>query len=125
MVSHIHFTGLPVTDQDRALAFYTQKLGFTVHTNTPYSENHRWIMLQIPGAQTLIHFTPRPNEEPGQLPALPLATDDIEADHARLTANGVECLAAPQATPWNANQRYFLCRDSENNLLLVQTIRSN
>ncbi|MCB1502110.1 MAG: VOC family protein [Bauldia sp.] len=125
MLSHVHFVGLPVTDQDRALAFFADKFGFAVHTDAPYRDGERWIMLKIPGGQTLVHFTPRENEEPGNVPALPFVSDDIQADYERLTAAGVECLDPPQAAPWNASVHYFLCRDSENNMLLVQTIGSD
>lgn len=121
MLTHIHFVDLPVTDQQRALEFYTTKLGFETHTDAPYEGDRRWIMLKIPGAQTLVHFSPRADQEPAEIPALPLISDQIDADHTRLVAAGVECLAAPQPAPWNSTVQYFLCRDSENNLLLIQS----
>jgi len=43
MIRGIKFASIPVTDQDRALAFYTEKLGFRVATDQPFSDEQRWI----------------------------------------------------------------------------------
>ena len=43
MALTINFTSVAVDDQDRAMAFYTEKLGFTVDTDNPYDEGWRWI----------------------------------------------------------------------------------
>jgi catechol 2,3-dioxygenase-like lactoylglutathione lyase family enzyme len=45
---------LPVTDQDRALAFYRDQLGFDVHSDVTYGEGVRWIEVVPPGASTVI-----------------------------------------------------------------------
>ena len=122
MLTRVHFTELKVTDQDRALAFYTEKFGCTVHTDAPYMEGRRWIMLKLPGGgDTLIHFDNRPDEDRDSLPSLVVLSDDIEADYQRLSTMGVECLEPPQAAPWDASQIFFLCFDSENNQILIQT----
>lgn len=52
MIKRIKFLGIPVRDQDRALAFYTGKLGFRVLTDQQFSETQRWIEVSIPGAET-------------------------------------------------------------------------
>jgi len=122
MLTQVHFTELKVTDQERALAFYTGKLGCRVHTDAPYTDALRWIMLELPGGgETLIHFDRRADAERDSVPSLVLLTDDIAADHERLSAAGVECVAPPQAAPWDPTQYYFLCFDSENNQILIQT----
>ena len=54
MIRGVKFTSVPVSDQDRALAFYTEKLGFRLLTDQPFSEDQRWIELGIPGADTRI-----------------------------------------------------------------------
>ena len=61
MIKGIKFVNIPVADQSRALAFYTEKLGFTVATNQPMGPGgQRWIELKIPGADTRVSlFTPR------------------------------------------------------------------
>jgi catechol 2,3-dioxygenase-like lactoylglutathione lyase family enzyme len=58
MIKGIKFASIPVTDQDRALEFYTKKLGFRVLTDQPFDDHQRWIELGIAGADTsLVLFT--------------------------------------------------------------------
>jgi len=52
MIKGIKFVGIPVRDQDRALEFYTERLGFTVLIDQPFNDKQRWIELRIPGAET-------------------------------------------------------------------------
>jgi len=52
MIKRIKFLGIPVRDQDRALKFYTEILGFRLLTDQQFSESQRWIELSIPGADT-------------------------------------------------------------------------
>ena len=55
---------IPVRNQDALLKFYTEKLGFKVATDQPFSEKQRWIELQIPGADTrFVLFTPDDDSE--------------------------------------------------------------
>ena len=59
MIRGIKIAGIPVRDQDAALKFYTEKLGFKVATDQPMGDGQRWIELMIPGADTrLALFTP-------------------------------------------------------------------
>lgn len=52
MITQIKFVSIPVRDQNRALDFYTDKLGFTIITDQPFNEKQRWIELRIPKAET-------------------------------------------------------------------------
>ncbi len=64
MIKRIKFIGIPVADQDRALDFYTEKLGFRILTDQQFSPTQRWIELSIPGAGTGIAlFTPPGHED--------------------------------------------------------------
>ena len=45
MIKGIKFASIPVADQDRALEFYTQKLGFRILTDQPFNDEQRWIEL--------------------------------------------------------------------------------
>ena len=47
MIKGIKFVGVPVSDQQRALDFYTEKLGFRVITDQPFNDSQRWIELGI------------------------------------------------------------------------------
>ena len=64
MIKGLKIVSIPVTNQDAALAFYTEKLGFRIHTDQPFNGTQRWIELSIPGAETLIAlFTPEGHED--------------------------------------------------------------
>ena len=59
MIKGIKFASVPVTDQDRALEFYTKKLGLRIITDAPFNDDQRWIELGFPRAETkLVLFTP-------------------------------------------------------------------
>jgi catechol 2,3-dioxygenase-like lactoylglutathione lyase family enzyme len=54
MIKQIKFVSVPVADQDRALDFYTEKLGFTIITDQPFDDRRRWIELRVPKAETRV-----------------------------------------------------------------------
>jgi catechol 2,3-dioxygenase-like lactoylglutathione lyase family enzyme len=56
MIKQIKFVSIPVADQNRALDFYTEKLGFTIITDQPFDEKQRWIELRVPKAGTQVVF---------------------------------------------------------------------
>jgi catechol 2,3-dioxygenase-like lactoylglutathione lyase family enzyme len=83
---------VPVADQDRALKFYLDKLGFEKRADFPYGENSRWIEVAPPGAANAIALVP-PSEGQGtggDQTYCAFSTEDIEADHATLRARGVD-----------------------------------
>ena len=51
-ITQVRTVGVPVTDQDRALEFYLQKLGFEKRIDTPYGQGERWVEVAPPGAAT-------------------------------------------------------------------------
>jgi catechol 2,3-dioxygenase-like lactoylglutathione lyase family enzyme len=82
---------VPVADQDRALEFYLDKLGFEKRADFPYGEGSRWVEVAPRGSAIAIALVP-PNEggTPGSDATLcAWSTADIDADHARLRARGV------------------------------------
>ncbi len=82
---------VPVTDQDRALEFYVEKLGFEKRTDTPYGEGERWLEVAPTGAATTIALVPpREGESAGIQTRVGFTTEDIDADHADLRARGVD-----------------------------------
>jgi predicted enzyme related to lactoylglutathione lyase len=117
MIKGIKFVNIPVADQERALAFYTEKLGFTVATNQPMgSAGQRWIELKIPGAETRVClFTPPGHEDRvGSFAPLSLWADDVQGTYESLRASGVEFLAPPRKEPWGTS---VILKDSEGNQL--------
>jgi catechol 2,3-dioxygenase-like lactoylglutathione lyase family enzyme len=106
--NQFHFTEIgtvfvPVSDQDRALAFYVEQLGFEKRSDFTYGDGSRWIEVAPPGAANSISLVP-PSEgvrARGDAAYCALATDDIESAHATLRARGVEVDSgiAQQGTP--------------------------
>lgn len=121
MIKCIKFLGVPVADQDRSLAFYTEKLGFSIRTDAPFNEKQRWIELSLPGAQTGITlFTPEGHEDRiGEFLNTSWAVDDIDKTYQELSAKGVEFHGPPEKQPWGT---FLMMKDSEgNSIVLSQT----
>lgn len=82
---------VPVSDQDKAIEFYTGKLGFEKRADVPMGEAMRWVEVAPAGAATTIAIVPpREGEPTGVQTRVAFGTDDIDADHASLKANGVD-----------------------------------
>jgi catechol 2,3-dioxygenase-like lactoylglutathione lyase family enzyme len=116
MLRHVKFANLPVIDQDRALAFWRDRLGFAVAADEPYGDGCRWIER---GAQTRIVFVRRPDETPSEQPDLILVCDEVDQSFAELKAKGVTFTQDPTTAPWRPGERYALFRDSEGNLVML------
>ena len=117
MIRGIKFASVPVTDQERALAFYTKKLGFTVLTDQPFGPTDRWIELRIPGADTRVVLWKQPDRV-GQFAAFVFWTDDVEKTHQELVAKGVTFDKPPKKEPWGTSATF---RDSEGNQFVLGT----
>src|SRR5437764_13037107 len=102
MIKQIKFVSIPVRDQNRALDFYTDRLGFTIITDQPFDEKQRWIELRIPKAETrVVLFTPEGDEKRiGSFMNVSYTCDDIEKTYAELKKRGVEFEGPPQKQPW-------------------------
>ena len=124
-VRRIHFQSIPVADQDRALAFYTSNLGFEVHTDAPYGENWRWIFLTLPGAETRLHFASTSDMSVNDKPALCLVCDCVDDEAEKLRANGAEITNGPDDAPWQPGVRWLMLRDSEDNLILLESFKES
>ena len=118
MIKRIKFLGICVKDQERALAFYTEKLGFRILTDQPFSEKQRWIELQIPGAETaVVLFTPEGQEDrAGSFLNSSWEVDNLDATYQDLLAKGVEFNGPPQKQPWGS---FVMMRDSEGNQIVL------
>jgi catechol 2,3-dioxygenase-like lactoylglutathione lyase family enzyme len=110
---------VPVQDQDRAIAFYTEKLGFELRADVPFGGSERWVEVAPAGAATTIALTsPRPGEATGVETRIALSTEDIDADHADLLARGVDADAEVMRMGDPVPPMFWL-RDPEGNVLLV------
>ncbi len=119
MIKAVKFVGIPVRDQDRALAFWRDKVGFKVATDQPMGAQ-RWIELKIPGAETgVVLFTPEGHEDRvGTFFNGSFACADVKKTYEDLKARGVEFASAPKAEPWGT---YATFKDSEGNSFVLSS----
>ncbi|MEP7344558.1 MAG: VOC family protein [Gemmatimonadaceae bacterium] len=105
MIKGIKFASIPVSNQDRSVAFFTEKLGFAVATDQQFDETQRWIELRIPGAETrLVLFTPHGFEDRiGTFQPVAFWTKDVEKTYEELAARGVEFTGPVQSADWGAS----------------------
>lgn len=107
---------LPVTDQDRAAAFYTTYLGFHVATDVPMGPKMRWVQLACGTERATLTLTTWIDDLPaGSVRGLVIDVDDVDATHAAMTAGAVACSALADE-PWG---RYFTTADPDGNGLVV------
>lgn len=99
MLRGVEIVSIPVKDQEAALKFYTEKLGFKVVTNQYFGDGkQRWIELLIPGAETKIAlFTPEGHEDRvGGFQPVTFRCDDVFATAEAMKAKGVKFAAEPK-----------------------------
>ncbi|MGH7572606.1 MAG: VOC family protein [Gemmatimonadota bacterium] len=120
MIKRIKFASIPVTDQDRALEFYTKGLGFRVITDSPFDERQRWIELGIPKAETrLVLFTGEGQEKMiGGFMNVVFMASDVEATARELEARGVTFVQGPTKANWGTSAIF---KDPDGNQFLVGT----
>jgi predicted enzyme related to lactoylglutathione lyase len=118
MIKRIKFVSIPVADQNRALDFYTDKLGFTIITDQPFDQKQRWIELRIPKAETrVVLFTAEGEEKRiGTFMNMSYECDDIDDTYQKLRKRGVEFEGPPQKQPWGT---YAIFKDSEGNQFVL------
>jgi catechol 2,3-dioxygenase-like lactoylglutathione lyase family enzyme len=110
---------VPVSDQDRALEFYVEKLGFEKRTDVPYGEGERWVEVAPTGAATTIAIVPpREGESAGIETRVAFATEDIDSDHADLRARGVEADEAVMRMGDPVPPMFFI-RDPDGNRFVI------
>ena len=105
MIRGIKFTSIPVRDQDVSLRFFTEKLGFKVATDQPFSAKQRWIELLIPGAETkLVLFTPDGFEDRiGGFQPISFWCTDVFATAKEMREKGVEFSKEPKKESWGTS----------------------
>lgn len=108
-----------VSDQDAAVAFYTEKLGFEVRSDTRFGPNdeYRWVEVAPPGSVARLALNPPMQGEPGGS-GIGVETDDVLAEHKRLTAiGGIDIDPEPMETP--GAPLLFMLRDPDGNHIAV------
>ena len=114
MIKQIKFVSVPVADQDRALDFYTEKLGFTIITDQPFDEKQRWIELRVPKAETrVVLFTT--DDDKGRIGTfmnMSYTCDNLQKTYEELKKRGVEFENPPKKEHWG---NFAIFKDSEGN----------
>lgn len=115
----VRFVSIPVSDQERALAFYTEKLGFQIVTDQPFGPGQRWIELQPPGSETLVVlFTPPGMENRiGGFQNVAFTCDDVEGAYRELSARGVEFVQPARRAEWGGVEAIF--KDPDGNTFVL------
>jgi predicted enzyme related to lactoylglutathione lyase len=101
MIRKVKFVSIPVSDEERALEFYTKRLGFEVLTDQSYGEGQRWIELGIPRAETkVVLYRPENGDGIGTFQRMAFQADDVEQTWREMKARGVEFTQDPKAESW-------------------------
>jgi|SRR5256885_12802538 len=112
MLIRIGTITVQVSDQEKALTFYTAKLGFEKRSDQPMGPDLRWIEVAPKGAETRIILYKATPEMPGadsyeealakigKSTGMVLEVDNIEETFAQLKANGVHIVEEPKKQPW-------------------------
>lgn len=121
MLTHVKFVNLPVDDLERALAFYTDRIGLKLKWREKEPDGWDFVELGMDGAQTRIVLVRRTSDGPGEEPALHFIDTDLRQSVERWRQAGVEIVVEPHPAPWDENTVLCRLRDSEGNILLVET----
>jgi catechol 2,3-dioxygenase-like lactoylglutathione lyase family enzyme len=118
-IDTINLVTIPSTDQDKAIAFYEDILGFEKRTDVPFGGGYRWVEVYPPGGTTGIALAPPREGGPTSMETgIALNTDDADATHAQMKAAGVdvddEVMRMGDPVP-----PMFWFRDPDGNTLMV------
>jgi len=121
MITHVKFVNIPTRDQEKALAFYTEKLGFRVVTNQPFDDKQRWIEMRIGTSDTrLVLFSGDGANamQPGGSFNGALACDNVERTFQELSERGVEFVRPPSKQPWGT---FAVFKDVDGNQFVLSS----
>jgi predicted enzyme related to lactoylglutathione lyase len=115
----IELIAVPVSDVDRAKAFYSERAGFVVDHDHTVSDEIRFVQLTPPGSACSIAIGKGlVDAEPGSLKSIQMVVDDIEQAHERLAQGGVEA-SEIQDFPWG---RFVFFEDPDGNRWSIQQL---
>jgi catechol 2,3-dioxygenase-like lactoylglutathione lyase family enzyme len=115
-ITDVGTVGIPVEDQDRALAFYRDKLGFESRIDAEFGQGQRWVEVAAPGSSTSLALVRSDDERPSAIDTgIRLTTIDAVADHQAMRDRGVD--VDPEVIPYPVPM--FVFRDPDGNRLYV------
>jgi predicted enzyme related to lactoylglutathione lyase len=120
VISNVKFVSVSVSDYDRALKFYTEKLQFRLITDQKFTDNSRWIELQIQDSETkVVLFTPPGQQHRvGSFMNMAFASNDVVKSYEELKNRGVEFKVPPTQAPWGTYSQFV---DSEGNIFVLSS----
>jgi catechol 2,3-dioxygenase-like lactoylglutathione lyase family enzyme len=117
-IQDVKVISVPVSDQERAKAFYVDRLGFELTRDDDSVPGIRWLQVTPrEGAVSLTLVTWFETMPPGSLRGLVLGSQDLERDCERLRAQGVEFDQPVHEQPWG---KEAVVRDPDGNRLVLQ-----
>lgn len=121
-ISRVSTVMVPVADQDRAIEFYTEKLGFEKVADIPFGDGDRWVAVAPAGAATTIALVlPREGDASGIETRIGFESADIDSDHAALRERGVDADAEVMRMGGPVPPMFFFRDQDGNRLLIVET----
>ena len=115
----LQLVAIPVSDVDRAKAFYTDKLGFNADHDHRVSDEIRFVQLTPPGSACSIALGEGVvDAPPGSVKGMQLVVTDIRAAHSQLAERGVE-VSDVQEFPWGS---FVFFSDPDGNGWAVQAL---
>jgi catechol 2,3-dioxygenase-like lactoylglutathione lyase family enzyme len=112
---------VPVADQDEAIAFYTDKLGFSLVADVPFGEGERWVEVAPPGGGAAIALVPPQGEyRPGRMTGIALVSNDPRADRVELRGKDVDVDAELMGGDGTVPLLFFFRDHDANQLMIVQ-----
>ena len=116
----LELVAVPVSDVDRAKAFYVDKVGFNADHDHVVSDEIRFVQLTPPGSACSIAIGKGVTQrsEPGSVEGLQMVVEDAEAARAELAGRGVE-VSEVQDFPWG---RFVFFQDPDGNGWALQQI---
>ena len=123
-ISKLGTVVIPVADQQAAVDFYVETLGFEKRADVPFGNGYRWVEVAPAGADTTIALAPPPEGVPtgNTQTGIGLHTADIDADHADLRSRGVD-VDAEVSRMGDPVPPIFWFRDPEANTLMVVEVQ--
>jgi catechol 2,3-dioxygenase-like lactoylglutathione lyase family enzyme len=119
-ISKVGTVVIPVSDQDRAIEFYVDTLGFEKRLDVPFGNGYRWVEVAPADAVTTIAIVPPPEGRPivDRDTGIALNTDTVDAVHADLKERGVD-VDAEVSRMGDPVPPMFWFRDPDGNTLMV------
>ena len=115
----IELVQVPVSDIDRAKAFYVEKVGFNADHDHQVTDELRFVQLTPPGSACSIALTSGAHQmTPGSIEGLQMVVDDAEASRKELAERGVE-VGDVQVFPWGS---FVFFKDPDGNGWALQAM---